>query len=231
MTLAPRVALALCASGPTFSVAVRTVDGKVSELEVEGRRQNAELTALIDRVLLQHGLRPADIGELRVDRGPGSYTGLRTAITFVRVLAAFSHVQVRAATSLELLALAAWERGLAPRDRPVRPILDARRGRAYTARVEWTSAGVRASQPPSAVATGSLADIVCGDETVLLAAACRAWLPDSTRVIDPPPAAARDLFHIALPCEPIELDHLEPLYLMGSYAESPAGPTNRPTGA
>lgn len=211
--------LALCASGATFSVAVRAATGAIDELSVDGRRQIAELMLLLDRLLARFDLVAADIGELRVDRGPGSYTGLRMALTFARVLAAFGSIRLRATTSLELLALAAWQRAGVPLQRAVRPILDARRGRAYTARAQQIDGRVRLTQAPVATPVERLADLVCDDETVVLDPTHRAWLPAAATAVAPPPFSARDLFHPALLAEQVDVETLEPLYLMGTYAE------------
>lgn len=211
-------AIALSASGATFSVALRTPDGAVREIEADARSQIREITASLDR-LLGTDLRPADIAELRVDRGPGSYTGLRTAISFARVLAAFGGVVLRAASSLELLALAAWTRHGVSVSSAVRPVLDARRGRAYTARLEWIEGEVRTTRPPVAIPVAELADVLARDEVALLGTAERAWLPNAVATIGLPGISARDLFSDALRCEIVEASLLEPLYLMGTYAE------------
>lgn len=211
--------LALCASGESFSLALRAQDGRIDEYVVPGRRQVADLPALLDRLHAASGHAVDELGELRVDRGPGSYTGLRVALTFARVLAAFADLRLRAATSLELMALAAWTNGAAPPDRALRPVLDARRGRAYSARVELLDGRVRLAQAPLALPVAELPDSVRPDETVLLDPAHHAWLPATADLRPPVPYTARDLFASSLPGVAIEVDALEPLYLMGSYAE------------
>src|SRR5690606_37911065 len=145
--VSPPTAIALSASGATFSVAARRAGGPVFVAACAGREQSARATDLLDDVLARAGATREDVSEVRVDRGPGSYTGLRMAIAFARVLAAFGAVQLRAATSLELIALAAWRGGI-DAHRAVRPVLDARRGRAHTARIERREGrGVLATAP------------------------------------------------------------------------------------
>ncbi|MEZ5962992.1 MAG: tRNA (adenosine(37)-N6)-threonylcarbamoyltransferase complex dimerization subunit type 1 TsaB [Planctomycetota bacterium] len=215
----PPVALALCASGSTFSVAARHPCGRVDELVVPGRRQVTDLPSLLDRLLDTAGASPADVAEIRIDRGPGSYTGLRVALTFARVLAGLDAVPLRTCTSLELMALAAWRNGACPPDRALRPILDARRGRAYTGRVERHGGVVCLAGAPVAAPVGDLPALHGHDETALLDPDRRAWLPAQTPVLAPLPYSARDLFDAALPGEATSAETLEPLYLMGSYAE------------
>ena len=82
------VALAISASSETCSLALRDAAGAIRELSVPARQQSARLIAGIDELLRGAALRRGQLAELRVDRGPGSYTGLRMALTFARVMAA-----------------------------------------------------------------------------------------------------------------------------------------------
>lgn len=84
---------------PTISVALETSgrDGVVA-LGIDGklvvtrdlpriRRHNIELLPTLAALFDEHGLKPADLGELYVSLGPGSFTGLRIAITTAKMLA------------------------------------------------------------------------------------------------------------------------------------------------
>ena len=97
--------------------------------------ERGDLTRLCQTLCEQHGLTPAQIDEVFVDVGPGSYTGLRVAVTFVRFLQSFGSVPVQAVDSLALLAHHAC--GEAADGVRVRPLLDARRGRYHTARFAY----------------------------------------------------------------------------------------------
>lgn len=216
--MSPPTAIALSASGATFSVAARRAGGPVFVAACAGREQSARATDLLDDVLARAGATREDVSEVRVDRGPGSYTGLRMAIAFARVLAAFGAVQLRAATSLELIALAAWRGGI-DAHRAVRPVLDARRGRAHTARIERREGRVVLATAPIAVPVGELSGLVRADEAVLLAPTLRDALAPVQPAGPLPEASAADLFDPALDAGPIAADELEPLYLMGTYAE------------
>jgi tRNA threonylcarbamoyl adenosine modification protein YeaZ len=215
--------LAVSASGGRYDCALRSAGGAL-HVGADDR----ELLPTVARLLAGHGAAPAAVRELRIDVGPGSYTGLRVATTFARTLAAFAAVRVRIATSLELLALRAWQSGLADRGALVRPILNAYRGRYHHALVELAD-GVGLRQAPAAVTHEALAaaieggevllvDASCGEAFAAVAAARRCAVHAITR--DDRTALAELLLHPLLRPRVADPAQLEPLYLMGSYAES-----------
>lgn len=196
-----------------------------------------ELLPAVARLLARYGVAPAAVRELRIDVGPGSYTGLRVATTFARTIAAFSSVRLQIATSLELLALRAFERGIADRGAPVRPVLNAYRGRYHHALVALDD-GVRLRQAPAAVTHDALAAAIAAGETLLVDAACadalaaiaaarRCAVHVLTR--EDRSALADLLLHASLRPRLADPAQLEPLYLMGSYAE-PDGDAAAPDG-
>lgn len=221
MSSAP--ALALSGSNVTGDIAYScalAADGVVfAAAATEGR---GELASLVARLCADAGVVPAAIGELRVDVGPGSYTGLRVAVTFVRFLQRFGGVPVLAVDSLALLAGRAAATAAGPL--PVLALLDARRQRVHTQRFVVAPGRVEALGPPAAVkveqAVAGLAD---GDVVVIPATlppalasplrAAGAVLRAETRV------TAAELFAPGLPFLPAAAADLEPRYLMGSYAE------------
>ncbi len=79
-----------------------------------------ELTAMMDR----NGLKPSEIDQVVVSKGPGSYTGVRIAMTIAKVFCAMGNKPIYTIPTLQLYA------GKAPH---VRVLLDARGQRAYTA--------------------------------------------------------------------------------------------------
>jgi tRNA threonylcarbamoyladenosine biosynthesis protein TsaB len=108
---------------------------------VEPARGQAErLIELVEAVLADAGLRYDALGALAVNHGPGSFTGLRSAVAAARGLALAANLGVLAVSSLEALA-----RGLRPDfsvdlvagEAPsgeVLAALDARRGEVYAQR-------------------------------------------------------------------------------------------------
>ena len=214
------VSLALSASRGPCAVALRDANGAVHEA---AETDAATLAVAVRTLFADAGLSPHDLGELRVDLGPGSYTGLRVALTFARTLQTFTGVPVLAATSLELAALVAWTELGVEATRTVRPVLDARRGKLHHAalRLDRTIATV---EPPRAEPLPALAAALHRGEVIVAERALHALLQPHARAhgVDlqtPGTHCGRHLFHPALAPRATEPADLEPLYLMGSYAE------------
>jgi len=51
------------------------------------RRHATQVVARMDELLTRHDLRPADLSEVYVSAGPGSFTGIRVGVTVARTLA------------------------------------------------------------------------------------------------------------------------------------------------
>lgn len=101
------------------------------------RNHSVRTVPEIQALLRDHGVRPEALAAVAVGRGPGSYTGVRIAVTVAKTLAWAWDKPLIGVSSLEALAYGAMEDpALAPTDGTVWlvPVLNARRGRAYTAR-------------------------------------------------------------------------------------------------
>jgi len=68
------------------------------------RRHNVELMPTIDALCRSHGMAPADIAELYVSLGPGSFTGLRVGVTTAKTLAFTTGCRVVGVPSLDVIA-------------------------------------------------------------------------------------------------------------------------------
>lgn len=67
------------------------------------RRHNLDLVPTIDTLCRKHDLAPADLGEVYVSLGPGSFTGLRIAIATAKMLALTLGVKIIGVPTLDLL--------------------------------------------------------------------------------------------------------------------------------
>jgi tRNA threonylcarbamoyladenosine biosynthesis protein TsaB len=105
-----------------------------SELRVTGelgRQQAGGLLPRVRDVLVQGGCRAANLSAYCFSRGPGSFTGLRSAATLGRMLAATVGCRVLGVPTLEVIASNALE---APAGaETIVAMLDARRGQVYAA--------------------------------------------------------------------------------------------------
>ncbi len=122
--------LAVETSGPRGSVALLCG----SELRVTGElegRQAGGLLPLVRDVLGRGGCRAANLSAYCFSRGPGSFTGLRSAATLGRMLAATVGCRVLGVPTLEVIASNALEESAG--SEPIVAMLDARRGQVYAA--------------------------------------------------------------------------------------------------
>lgn len=213
--------LAISASERFPSVALRGADGVV-KVDAPTDRLAGDLTALIADSFTRHGHLPGDLTAIRLDLGPGSYTGLRMAVTFARTAQQFQGVTVHTCTSLQLMTLAALRADALLSGDRVRPVLDARRQRYHHALV--ATEDLRLLEAPAAVPLDVLLGRVQPDEVILATTALHDALGAAVsdrgaRLIEPSPWNAALMFDELLILRETASEDLEPLYLMGSYAE------------
>jgi tRNA threonylcarbamoyladenosine biosynthesis protein TsaB len=136
-------ALALETSGRVGSVALAE-DGRLlaEEQFPHGLRHAAKILTVIDSLCRARAWQPADLNELYVSIGPGSFTGLRIGITVARTMALATKLKIVAVPTVAVLVRNA------PADaRHVIIVLDAKRGQIFTARFERTESGWTEREP------------------------------------------------------------------------------------
>ena len=136
--------IAIETSGRTGSIAVAR-DGRVLAEETfsHGLKHAAGIVPIIDRLCSAQGWKPADVQEIYVSAGPGSFTGLRVGITVAKTLAFATGARVVAVPSVEVLARNAPEGW-----RNLIIVLDAKRDQIFTATFEHV-AGAPALREPA----------------------------------------------------------------------------------
>ncbi|MBW7462009.1 tRNA (adenosine(37)-N6)-threonylcarbamoyltransferase complex dimerization subunit type 1 TsaB, partial [Paenibacillus sepulcri] len=104
----------------------------------------SQLKALLDET----GIKADELDGIAIGRGPGSYTGMRIAVSVGKTLAWVWNKPLVGISSLEALAYGAWHTRIAddnspPLNRPewFIPIMDARRGQVYTSAFEASEGG------------------------------------------------------------------------------------------
>lgn len=104
------------------------------------RNHSVYLMPAIEEALNQAGLALGALQGIAVGKGPGSYTGVRIGITVAKTMAWTLKLPVAGVSSLEALAagaLAEWRKQSGSTSRVwVVPMLNARRGQAFTALLE-----------------------------------------------------------------------------------------------
>ncbi|MEW6553324.1 MAG: tRNA (adenosine(37)-N6)-threonylcarbamoyltransferase complex dimerization subunit type 1 TsaB [Actinomycetota bacterium] len=115
---------------------VLALDGPGTTLrhEIAGAMRVSRLFVVAGELLAEAGIAKDALGLLGVGCGPGSFTGVRVAVTAAKVLAAALHVPLVAPDSLMVLAAGAGETGGGGEEgRYVFAAIDARRGEVYHA--------------------------------------------------------------------------------------------------
>ena len=135
--------LAIETSGPVLSVAIKKSGAKLRHAMVQGYMKHAEnLLPVIDRLLKKEKLTIRDIDVFLIDRGPGSFTGLRIGFATLKGFLATHPRPCYGALSLDLIAA-----GMQPKASiNLAVCLDARRGKLYTRlyryyKAEWSPRG------------------------------------------------------------------------------------------
>lgn len=117
--------LILDSSTATLYVAV-IKDNFVFEKYISGRNDHAKnIVNCIDLLLKDAKLRVDDLNRIIVGYGPGSYTGVRMAVTVGKMMAVFKKIQLYTISTLKLMASGYF--GV------VKASIDARRGNAFSA--------------------------------------------------------------------------------------------------
>jgi tRNA threonylcarbamoyl adenosine modification protein YeaZ len=97
------------------------------------RNHSIYLMPTIDRLFNLVKWQPADIDRILVAQGPGSYTGIRIAVTTAKVLADTLKVELVGVSSLEVVA-----RNVLPTTTAIIvPFFDARRGNVFAGAYQW----------------------------------------------------------------------------------------------
>jgi tRNA threonylcarbamoyladenosine biosynthesis protein TsaB len=154
MTRASPVILALDASTETLVIALGRGAEATRGLETEGGAQaSARMIPAALQLLAEAGLSLADVDAIAFARGPGAFTGLRTACAVAQGLAFGAGKPVLSIDSLLIVAEDARQQG-APEDLWI--AMDARMGELYAAHYRAEAAGWRTVQGPALYAPEAL---------------------------------------------------------------------------
>src|SRR5699024_394836 len=122
--------LAFDTSNQPLSVAVVSDDVILAEQLINVKRNHSvQLMPIIDEVLKQAKLSLDEIDRIAVAQGPGSYTGLRIAVTVAKSLAWTKDIELVGVSSLKVVAGNCLDENMGE---IIIPIFDARRQNIYT---------------------------------------------------------------------------------------------------
>lgn len=150
----PATILAIDTSTASLALAVVRGDTVLGTVQSHAERNHSVLIVPeIKRLLAECGTAPQQLDAIAVGQGPGSYTGVRIAVTAGKTLAWSWGKPLIGISSLEALAFGAWESAMAlpagdgasdgDGRKPIWivPSMDARRGQVYTALFAADTAG------------------------------------------------------------------------------------------
>ncbi|MGE7827886.1 tRNA (adenosine(37)-N6)-threonylcarbamoyltransferase complex dimerization subunit type 1 TsaB [Paenibacillus sp. NPDC093718] len=131
--------LALDTSTASLAVSVMEQDKLLSEVNTNAdRNHSVHLHPVMAQALAEAGLGMDQMDGIAVGVGPGSYTGIRIAVTAAKTLAWANRIPVVGVSSLHALAWGGLNSGWHQAELKngvhwIIPLLDARRGQVYTA--------------------------------------------------------------------------------------------------
>lgn len=191
---APVRLLAFDTSTEVLSVAVRHGDICIERQAAGGAAASSTLIPLIQQLLAEAGLALAELDAIAFGRGPGSFTGLRTACSVAQGLGFGAGRRVLSIDTLQAVAEEARHRFGAER---VVAVLDARMDQVYAARFDFGAGPLPEAEPallapedvvvPEGWALAGNAFAACG-ERLPAAAACHDVLPSAGAMLRLAPA-------------------------------------------
>jgi tRNA threonylcarbamoyl adenosine modification protein YeaZ len=135
------VILAVETSSRVGSVALALGPEIIEEVRFSGPMQHStEIFPAIDGLLRRHGYAPTDIDQIHIAIGPGSFTGLRIAVTMAKAMHLANAVRIVTVDSLDVVAANLFDVLGGPVEAPdgqiavpdrIAALFDAKRGQFY----------------------------------------------------------------------------------------------------
>ena len=181
------------------------------------RGHQERIAVLAREVMIEAGVKFADLTRIAVTVGPGSFTGLRVGLSFAKGLATALSIPCVGINSLEALAATAGATGF------VAGALDAKMGQVYLQVFDGGKALMAPDALEVSVAIARLAELYSGGPATLIGSGAPLIadvLPDAT-VLTPAFADPVAIARLAA-ARPAPSHSPRPLYLRAPYAVAPA---------
>lgn len=118
--------LVIDSSTPYLFIGLYNNDTMIDNYYAIGHNDHSvKLMDKLEQLLIKHELKSADLDEIIVGIGPGSYTGLRIGVVVAKMLAYSLDIPIYTVSSLALLASSVEDEG------DILPWIDARRSHAF----------------------------------------------------------------------------------------------------
>ena len=189
-------------------------DGVICEA-IETGGQSAPAFGMIEKVLAEAGIEREEIDVLAVGLGPGSYTGIRVALSLAQGWQLARGVKLLGSSSTECLAAQAHAEQISGR---VNVVIDAQRNEFYLAAYEISTDGWKESEPLR-IWTRTEVESRAAAKEILIGPEVTRWFPDGRLIF---PSAAR-LGQLAWTRNDFAAGNLlEPVYLRETnYVKAP----------
>lgn len=156
-----KLALAVETSGRNGSVAVGLKGEVLAAKNFSAPlRHSAEIFPTISEILLQVNQKAEDIGQVYISVGPGSFTGLRIAVTAAKMMHLANGVDIAGVDTLDVIAQNARECGEAFDKAAV--VLDAKRKQFFMAVYEPVKCGFAKVMDDSLLTADEFRERFCG---------------------------------------------------------------------
>lgn len=214
--------MAIETSGRRGSVAVGRGDALLETADLpEQRRHAVELLPVLDGLARCHGFTPADIGEGYISIGPGSFTGLRIAVTTAKLLARVHGTKLVAVPTLDVIVRNLTQ----PTPGGVAVMLNAKGGRCFTGIYDRRDDAWIARDAPALLTPNEAIEQAGAPLSIIADRLPDCDLPDGVTLLDRAVAVAKaeHLWHLGRAMaergEFTDAYHLAPLYVRLPDAE------------
>ena len=147
--------LAIETSSRRGSVTLGRGDALIESADLgEQRRHAVELLPAVDAMCRRHNIRPAEIGEVYVSVGPGSFTGLRIGVTTAKTLGRAIGCRLVAVPTLGAVA-----QNAPPHHPLVAVLLNAKQSRCYTGLYERSGDAWKPRTEPALLTPAELCEL------------------------------------------------------------------------